>query len=235
MLLSGSCPKSVLKKRPTSIRTSITWEMNYSKAKRGLLQQWGKNLCNRIFKRSLKYKPVEKLWQSPCTTAKPTAFLTEAAQYATYWGGCGSLARGWQQTVYRPSPRWGGEENGKKKAKLPGRDKGSLTEQRRKGTATIATILIRRIYKTSREMHRTALTSWCPACSPATIPFPHSQLPCSEPRMTAHGIQYSVFLTSLGQPPHCVPSWLLVKINPILTEPRTVVNLAVTSWSLFAS
>jgi len=43
---------------------------------------------------------------------------------------------GWQQrapwSLYRPSSHWAGEEKGKKKAKLVGWDKGSLTEQQTK-------------------------------------------------------------------------------------------------------
>jgi len=62
----------------------------------------------------------------------------------------------------RPSPCWGGE-NGKKKAKLVGRDKGSFTEQQRKQTVT-TTILI---YKINTEMHRATLTAWCPVRSQA--------------------------------------------------------------------
>ena len=59
-------------------------------------------------------------------------------------------------SLYRSSPHWGGEKNGKKKAKLVGRDKGSLTEQQTKLIET--TILIERIYKTNSGMHRAALT-----------------------------------------------------------------------------
>jgi len=29
-------------------------------------------------------------------------------------------------------------------------------------------------------------------------------------------------LAALGQPTRCVPSWLLVKINPVLAKPRTL-------------
>jgi len=51
---------------------------------------------------------------------------------------CRGLAHGRNkratQLLYRPSPCWGGEENGKKKAKLVGGDKDSLTEQQRKRT-----------------------------------------------------------------------------------------------------
>jgi len=39
------------------------------------------------------------------------------------------------RSLCRPSPRWVGEENGKKKAKLMGRDKGSLTETANKGNS----------------------------------------------------------------------------------------------------
>jgi len=36
-----------------------------------------------------------------------------------------------------------------------------------------------------------------------------------------YGIEYPVSLASLGQLVSCVPSWLLMKINPIQAEPRT--------------
>ena len=66
--------------------------------------------------------------------------------------------------LYRPSPHWGEEENGKKKAKkFVGRDKGGLTEQQTKRTAT--TVLIRRLYKIVSKMHRATLTARCPARS----------------------------------------------------------------------
>jgi len=49
--------------------------------------------------------------------------------------------------LHHPSPHWGEEEKGKKKAKLVGWDKDVLTEQQTKRTVT-TTILVRRIYKT---------------------------------------------------------------------------------------
>jgi len=76
------------------------------------------------------------------------------------WFGPGQQQRA-TRSLYRPSPRWGGEENRKKKAKLIGRDKRSLTEQQTKQTVA-TTILIRKIYKTNSEMHRATLTAWCP-------------------------------------------------------------------------
>jgi len=75
-----------------------------------------------------------------------------------------------------PSPHWGGEENGKKKAKLVGWVKDSLTEQQRKKTVTTA-ILIRRIYETNSEIHRATFTARCPACSQAATHFPSPSSP----------------------------------------------------------
>jgi len=56
----------------------------------------------------------------------------------------------------RPSPCWSGEENLKKKAKLVGRDKASLTGQQRKCTVTTTT-LIERLYKT-KQIHGAILS-----------------------------------------------------------------------------
>jgi len=60
------------------------------------------------------------------------------------------------RSLYHPSPRWGRGDNWKKKTKLVGRDKDSLTEQQRKRTATTI-ILIRRIYK-NKGFRRAALS-----------------------------------------------------------------------------
>jgi len=54
-----------------------------------------------------------------------------------------------------PVPLWGGEENWEKKAKLMGRDKDSLTENRKRTVTTM--ILLRRIYK-NKGIHRAALS-----------------------------------------------------------------------------
>jgi len=118
-----------------------------------------------------------------------------------------------------PSPPWGGEENGKKKAKLVGQDKGSLTEQQIKKTVT-TTILVRRIHKTNSKMHTASPTTWCPACPerPELKPPPACQLPHRNPAW--YQIPCSVWPVWLS-PPSCVPSWLLVKVNPVLAKPRT--------------
>jgi len=54
-------------------------------------------------------------------------------------------------------PRWVGEENQTKTAKLVGWDKDHLTEQERKQTV-VTTILIRRTYKRNSGMHRATLS-----------------------------------------------------------------------------
>jgi len=86
---------------------------------------------------------------------------------------------------------WGGEwkEKGKK---LMDQDKGCLTEQQTKQTVT--TILMRRIYKTSSEMHKR-----CPALSGAAINFPPASSPTQNPACQ-HVVSNTLFcLASLGQ------------------------------------
>jgi len=71
---------------------------------------------------------------------------------------------GWQQrttrSLYHPSPWWGGDDNWKKKAKLLGRDRDSLTEQQTNRTVTTA-ILIR----TREYTEQLSLTVQCPVHS----------------------------------------------------------------------
>jgi len=124
------------------------------------------------------------------------------------------------QLPYRPSPHWGREKNGKKKANLVGQGKGNLTEQQAKGTVT-TTIQIRRIHKTNSKRHRATLTMRCPACSRAMNAFPPASFPArTQHNSTWYGIPYSVWPGWVSLP-GCVPSWLLVKINLVLAEPRT--------------
>jgi len=77
------------------------------------------------------------------------------------------FGHGWQKratwSLYCPSPCWGGDENEKKKAKLMGRNKGTLTEQQTKRTVT--TTIQMRIYKTNSKMHRATLTTQCARAS----------------------------------------------------------------------
>ena len=81
------------------------------------------------------------------------------------------------RSLYCPSPRLGGEEIQKKKAKLVGLDKDSLTEQQRKRTVA-TTILTERIHKT-KGIHSTALSPPDAQCSQATIHFPPGRTPVS--------------------------------------------------------
>jgi len=120
-----------------------------------------------------------------------------------------------------PLPECGGEwkETGRK---LMGRDKGSLTEQQTKGTVT--TIQKRRKHdktdRTTQPLSQTVAT----ARSRAASEFP----PCLPPPTrtqhdsTWYGIHGSVW-PGWGwvSPPGCAPLWILVKINPVLAEPRT--------------
>jgi len=124
-----------------------------------------------------------------------------------------------------PPPRWGVEENRKKnRQKLVSRDKGSLTEQQTKGTVTGA-IQIRRIHNTKQQNAESR--SHCPPPPHAPEPWLSSccQLPPTRTRHdgTRYGIPCSVW-PGWVSPPGCVPSWLLVKTNRVLAEPRTTIN-----------
>jgi len=121
-------------------------------------------------------------------------------------------------------PRAGvGRRMERNRQKRVGQDKGSLTEQQTKGTGTTV-ILIKRIYKTNSKMHRATLTTQCLVHSQVATPFsPPTQL---TPRTgTQHGSTWYRIPCSVWpvwvSPQGCVPSWLLVKINPALAKPRT--------------
>jgi len=107
--------------------------------------------------------------------------------------------------------------------KLVGRDKGSLTEQQTKGTV-ITTVQIRRKHNTNRTTQRAALHR---CAVPIHERVPEFLPPSSPPTRTQHDgtwyrIPCSVWPGGIS-PPSCVPSWLLVKINPVLAKPRTIV------------
>ena len=108
-----------------------------------------------------------------------------------------------------------------------GRDKGSLTEQQTKGTGT-TTIQKRGLHRTNPQnrAHRTEpLSRTEPPLSP---PEPRVSSHCAAPRTgtqhdgTWYGIPGSVW-PGWGwvSPPSCAPSWILVKINPVLAKPTT--------------
>jgi len=136
---------------------------------------------------------------------------------------CGGLAtacnKGPHNRSITPFPPVGWEENRTKKAKFVGWDKGSLIEQQRKRTVT-ATVLIKRIYKTSEN---TGQLSHClmPSALPRAIHLPPAR------SLTSHRAWWHVVSnTPLVWPvwvshPGCVPSRLLVRINTTLAVPRT--------------
>jgi len=106
-------------------------------------------------------------------------------------------------SLYCHSPHWGGEEDWKKKTKLMGQGKGSLTEQQRKRTVT--TILIRTKYESNR-MHRATLSHHpMPSVVLSHDSPPLGHVPPLEPSMTSHGIEYLVCLASVGQPARLCP------------------------------
>jgi len=102
-----------------------------------------------------------------------------------------------------------------------GRDKGSLTEQQTKGTAT-TTIQIRRKHNTNRTTHRAILPDWTGARTPEPRVSSPPQLPLTRTQhdSTWYGIPGSVWPGGVSLP-GCAPSWSPVKINPVLAKPRT--------------
>ena len=106
--------------------------------------------------------------------------------------------QGTTQSLYRPSPSWDGKKNGKKKAKLLGQNKGSLTEEQMKWTVTMI-ILIRRIYKTNSEMQGATLPTQCPVCSQALIIFPPASCPAQNQAQWHMALNTLFCLASLGQ------------------------------------
>jgi len=110
--------------------------------------------------------------------------------------------------------------------KLVGRDKGSLTEQQTKGTVT-TTIWIMRIHKTKQNSQSRSHRPLLPCAPKPRVSSHHAAPPSPEPSMTAHGMEYPALFGQLGSACPAVslpgfPSWILVKINPVLAKPRTL-------------
>jgi len=85
----------------------------------------------------------------------------------------------------------------RKRQKLVGRDKGSLTEQQTKGTVT-TTIQKRGIHKTNQQ-NRTALSDRTAAArSQAASEFPPPRPSPPEPSMMAHGMKYPALFGQVG-------------------------------------
>jgi len=102
-----------------------------------------------------------------------------------------------------------------------GRDKGSLTEQQTKGTVKIM-IQIRRIHNTNSRTQRATLTAHRRHALPSCECLRTARLPPirTQHDSTRYGIPCSDWPGRVS-PPGCVPSWLWVKINPVVAEPRT--------------
>jgi len=132
--------------------------------------------------------------------------------------GCGRLQKRHAASPPHAGVRRRMERN---RQKLVGWDKGSLTEQRPKGTVT-TTIQIRRKHNTNHTTQRATLPDRC-CVLPSREFVPALQLP---PTGTQHdgtwcGIPCSVW-PGWVSPPGCASSWIPVKINPVLAEPRTM-------------
>ena len=132
------------------------------------------------------------------------------------WFGC---CRQQKRHAAAPPPATVRRRMGRNRQKLVGRDKGSLTEQQTEGTGT-TTIQIRRTHNTNHTTHRAAPQD-CHCALPSREKVPAAHLP---PTGTQHdgtwyGIPCSVWPGGVS-PPGCVPSWIPVKINPVLAKPR---------------
>jgi len=118
------------------------------------------------------------------------------------WFGCGRQQK--HHVAAPPLARvWRRME--RKRQKLVGRDKGSLTEQQTKGTGTTM-IQIRRKHNTNCTTHRASLsrTGLVPR-SQAVSEFPPPCSPPPEPSMTAHGMEYPALFGQVGSGCPAVP------------------------------
>jgi len=134
------------------------------------------------------------------------------------WFGCG---RQQKRHAAAPPPARVRRRMERNRQKLVGRDKGSLTEQQTEGTVT-TTIQIRRKHNQTAQPREPLSRTAAAACSPAArIPaalLPPTGIPHDG---TWYGIPGSVW-PGVVSPPGCVPSWIPVKINPVLAKPRTL-------------
>jgi len=133
-----------------------------------------------------------------------------------FWFGSGRQQKHHMATPPPAGVRMRMERN---RQKLVGRDKGSLTEQQTKGTVT-AKVQIRRKHDTNRTTQRAVLPDRTAAepFRPASEFLPRRPPPTgTQHDGTWYGIPGSAW-PGWGwvSPPGCAPSWILVKINPVL-------------------
>ena len=143
------------------------------------------------------------------------------------WFGCDRQQKHHEAT---PPPAGVWRRMERNRQKQVGRDKGSSTEQQTKGTGTTIWIQMRREHNTNHITHRAVLPDCCCAILSSEW-VPAAQLPPtgSQHEDTWYGIPCSVWPGGVS-PPGCVPSWILVKINPVLAEPRTPCKSMELNW-----
>jgi len=120
-----------------------------------------------------------------------------------------------------PLPPWGwGAEWKENDKNLVHQDKGSLTETANEVNSNDNNTDKKNIQNKQLNEQSNSYTRY-PAQFGAAINFP----PASSPTRAQHDgtwCRIPCFVRPLWvSPPRCVPSWLLVKINPELDEPRT--------------
>jgi len=116
-----------------------------------------------------------------------------------FWFGCG---RQQKRHAAAPPPARVRRRMERKRQKLVGRDKGSLTEQQTKGTGT-TTIQIRRKHNTNCTTQRAILLHRHHALPSREFLPPSSPPP--EPGMTAHGMEYPALFGQVGSACPAVP------------------------------
>jgi len=122
------------------------------------------------------------------------------------------------------SPAGVGTRMERRRQKLVGQDKGSLTETANKANSKKNSTDKENIQNKQRNAQSNShgLMPCALLSSDSLSPQPAPQ---PEASMAAHGIKYPVCLASWFSEPGCVTSWLLLKINLVLAEPRTINHL----------
>jgi len=112
-----------------------------------------------------------------------------------FWFGC---SRQQKHHAATPPPAGVWRRTERKRQKLVGQDKGSLTVQQTKGTGT-TTIQMRRKHNTNCRTQRAAFLDWTAAArSQAAREFPPPRSPPPEPSMAAHGMEYPALFGQVG-------------------------------------
>jgi len=108
----------------------------------------------------------------------------------------------WQQKHHAAAPPPAGMRRRmkRKRQKLVGRDKGSLTEQQTEGTAT-TTIQIREKYNTNSHNRPALLDKTGAARSPAVRVPAALPPPPPEPSVMSHGMEYPALFGQVGSAP----------------------------------